>query len=188
MKKVFLCLIVLCTTCTAFAAQDSTLKLSLWDNNAIAISTNNIYNVTGVDLGIGSKTDRVNGAQIDLIWAETNYQLTGASFAWLVNMARKVSGFQTAAFVKAVDVTGAQMGVANLTTSLNGAQVGGVNLASSLNGAQVGFYNHADQVISGFQIGLLNYARAITQGVQIGLLNIAENGFFPVMIFVNGRF
>ena len=187
MKKIFVLFAILCLSFPAFAT-NSALKLSLWDDMAVAIPTNNIYNVSGIDLGIGSKTDSVTGAQIDLIWAQTHYQLTGASFAWLVNMARKVSGFQTATFVKAADVTGAQMGVATMTSALNGAQIGCVNLTSSLYGAQVGFYNHADQIVSGFQLGMLNYARSITQGVQLGLLNIAENGFVPVMVFVNGRF
>ena len=187
MKKFFVLLTVSFLSFPAFAT-NSALKLSLWDNMAVAMPTNNIYNVSGVDLGIGSKTDSVVGAQIDLIWAQTNYQLNGASFAWLVNMANKVSGFQTAVFVKASDVRGVQFGAANLAYAFNGAQVGAVNLSSVVNGAQIGFYNQADSLVSGFQIGLLNYARSITQGMQFGLLNIAENGFFPVMVFVNGRF
>lgn len=187
MKKIFVLFAVLCLSLPAFAT-NSALKLSLWDNIAFAIPANNIYNVSGIDLGIGSKTDSVTGAQIDLIWAQTNYQLNGASFAWLVNMANKVSGFQTAAFVKASDVRGVQLGAANLAYAFTGAQVGAVNLASVANGAQIGFYNQADTLVSGFQIGLLNYARSITQGLQFGLLNIAENGFVPVMVFVNGRF
>ena len=134
MKKIFLLLVVICLFSPAFAQNRSAFKLSLWDNMAVAMPINNIYNVSGVDLGIGSKTDSVIGAQIDLIWAQTNYQLRGASFAWLVNMANKVSGFQTAAFVKASDVRGLQLGAANLAYALNGAQVGCVNLSSVLNG------------------------------------------------------
>jgi len=188
MKKIFVLFALCCLSLPVFATKDSGFKLSLWDDRAVAFSNNNIYNVSGVDLGIGSKTDSVTGAQIDLIWAQTNYQLHGASFAWLVNMANKVNGLQSAAFDKAVDVTGAQIGGANMTTSLNGAQVGAVNLASSVTGVQIGFYNHVDVLYSGLQFGLMNYARSITQGIQIGFVNIAENGFLPVMIFVNGRF
>lgn len=188
MKKILVLFAVLCVSFPVFAEANSAFKLSLWDNIAVAMPNNNIYNVSGVDLGIGSKTDSVIGAQIDLIWAQTNYQLNGASFAWLVNMAGKVNGFQTAAFVKASDVRGVQMGGANLAYSFNGAQIGCVNLASVVNGAQIGFYNQADTLVSGFQVGFLNYARSITQGLQFGLLNIAENGFVPVMVFVNGRF
>ena len=40
--------------------------------------------------------------------------------------------------------------------------------------------------MNGLQLGFVNYAKTI-DGLQIGLLNIAENGWFPAMILVNGR-
>ena len=53
-------------------------------------------------------------------------------------------------------------------------------------GVQWGFFNKAE-FIHGAQLGFVNYARTI-EGLQIGLINIAENGWFPAMVFVNGRF
>lgn len=41
--------------------------------------------------------------------------------------------------------------------------------------------------MNGVQFGLVNYARTI-DGLQVGILNIAENGYFPAMVLVNGRF
>ena len=172
MKKLFILFALLIAASSAFAADDGVIKLSLWDQMAVA-APNNKHDVTGLDFGIGSKTDSVTGLQLDLIWAETNYQLKGVSSAWLVNMANQVKGFQTAAFVKATDVVGVQLGAVNMTQSINGAQIA--------------FYNQAEQ-LHGLQLGFINYAREINQGLQIGLLNIAENGYLPVMVFVNGRF
>ena len=172
MKKLVILFFALLVTIPCFAKEDAVIKLSLWDQMAVA-APNNKHEVTGLDFGIGSKTDSVTGLQLDLIWSETNYQLKGVSSAWLVNMANQVKGFQTAAFVRATDVVGVQLGAVNMTQSVNGVQVA--------------FYNQAEQ-LHGLQLGFINYAREINQGLQIGLLNIAENGYLPVMVFVNGRF
>ena len=173
MKKIvlFACLLVMAFPAVA-RMQNGYLKLSLWDQIALA-TPNNKEDITGLDFGIGSKTAAVTGLQWDLVWAETTYDLKGVSTAWLVSMANQVKGVQTAAFVKGNDVTG--------------AQIGAVNLASSINGAQIAFFNQTDY-LHGLQLGFVNYARDIDRGLQLGLLNIAENGFVPVMVFVNGRF
>ena len=55
-----------------------------------------------------------------------------------------------------------------------------------MSGLQWGLYNQAESV-SGLQVGFINYAKYI-DGLQIGVLNIAENGWFPAMILVNGAF
>ncbi len=173
MKKIALVAVALFIAFPAVAAQQNgVLKLSLWDQTAIA-APNNTQDVSGLDFGIGSKTATVTGLQLDLIWAETSYNLKGVSHAWLVSMANDVKGLQLAAFVKGNEVTGVQMGLVNLTNSINGLQFG--------------FFNQTDY-LHGVQFGFVNYARDLDQGLQLGLLNIAENGFVPVMVFVNGRF
>ena len=173
MKKIILVLLLGLTAFPALAgSQNAVFKLSLWDQLALA-APNNKEDVTGLDFGIGSKTATVTGLQLDLVWAETKYDLKGVSSAWIVSLANKVQGFQTAAFVKANDVTGVQLGA--------------VSLASSVNGLQVGFFNQTDY-LHGLQFGFVNYARDVDRGLQIGLLNVAENGYVPVMIIANGRF
>ena len=172
MKKIILSALLLTVIFPAFAAPNGNIKLSLWDHIAVA-TPNNKEDISGLDFGIGSQTATVTGAQIDLVWAETTYDLTGVSTAWLVSMADHVRGVQAAAFVKGNDITGVQFGA--------------VNLANSVNGVQFGFFNQTDYLL-GLQFGFVNYARDIERGLQLGLLNIAENGFVPVMVFVNGRF
>lgn len=173
MKKIALFTLLLCAAFPVLAApQNGNLKLSLWDQIAIA-APNNIEDISGLDFGIGSKAATVTGLQLDLVWSEVTYDLRGVSHAWLVSMANHVKGLQAAAFVKGNEVTGVQFGA--------------VNLANSITGVQAGFFNQADYLL-GLQFGFVNYARDIERGLQIGLLNIAENGFVPVMVFANGRF
>ena len=161
------------------------LKLSLWDSISFAIP-NNIQQVEGVDVGIGSHTHRVTGLQWDLMWAETNY-LTGASLAFGISKTSRAEGLQWAFVNMADHITGAQLGGWNTTTDMTGAQVGGVNMSvRSIVGAQVGFYNQAEY-INGVQFGFVNYAKYI-YGLQLGIFNIAENGYLPAMVFINGRF
>ena len=68
-----------------------------------------------------------------------------------------------------------------------GAQLAAINLSEGyLKGAQLGFYNQAES-LTGVQLGFVNNVKNI-HGLQIGLVNIAKNGWFPVMVLVNGRF
>lgn len=161
------------------------VKLSLWDQLSFAIP-NNTQEIEGVDLGIGSYTRNMTGVQWDVIWAETNY-LSGISLAGGISKTDQAEGVQWAFVTMSANMTGAQLGLVNMTISMTGAQVGGVNMSThALEGAQVGFYNQAEY-IHGVQFGLVNYARYIN-GLQIGFINIAENGYLPAMVFVNGRF
>ncbi len=172
MKKLAVLAVFLVAAFPACAFQTGALKLSLWDNLAITAPAHS-QDISGLDFGIGSNTSAVTGLQWDLVWAQTQYELKGASIAFIVSMANQVKGVQTAAFVKAADVTGAQLGV--------------VNLGLTINGVQLGFVNQTDY-LHGLQFGFVNYAREIEKGLQIGILNIAENGWVPVMIIANGRF
>ena len=171
MKKIFI-IFALCITAFPLLAQESRFKLSLWDEMAWA-TPNTTRDIAGLDLGIGSTSDYVKGLQLDLAWGETRYELHGLGFSWGVNKANEVSG--------------AQISSVNMAENINGVQFGAINLSTgAMQGLQVGFFNNAED-LRGFQVGIVNHARNI-YGVQFGLINIAENGFLPVMIFVNGRF
>ena len=172
MKKIVLIAALFAAAVLPAAAGDTgALKLSLWDEIAVAIP-NNIHDVKGVDLGIASKTATVTGVQLDLLFAQTEYELNGVSVTWIINLANKVNGVQWGLLSKSEDLTGGQLGI--------------VNMGNEVLGVQYGFYNQAENM-NGLQLGFINYAKNIT-GLQIGLLNIAENGWLPAMVFVNGRF
>ena len=154
------------------AAETAVFKLSLWDHLALATPANT-QDVTGIDFGIMSNTATVTGVQLDLLIAQTQYELKGLSSAWIVSMVGETYGAQAALLTKTEKLTGAQLGVVNM-------------VENSGTGVQWGFFNKAE-FIHGAQLGFVNYARTI-EGLQIGLINIAENGWFPAMVFVNGRF
>ena len=171
MKKLAVLALLLCATFPA-AADTGVLKLSLWDKTAIATPANT-QDITGIDFGIGSTSAAVTGLQMDLLFAQTEYELSGVSTAWIISMANEVRGVQLAMLTKAKNLQGAQLGLANLNRQ-------------SMTGVQFGFFNQAEYA-NGLQLGFVNYAKTI-DGLQVGILNIAENGWFPAMIFVNGRF
>lgn len=171
MKKLAVLALLLCATFPA-AADTGVLKLSLWDKTAIATPANT-QDITGIDFGIGSTSAAVTGLQMDLLFAQTEYGLSGVSTAWIISMANEVRGVQLAMLTKAENLQGAQLGLANLNRQ-------------SMTGVQFGFFNQAEYA-NGLQLGFVNYAKTI-DGLQVGILNIAENGWFPAMIFVNGRF
>ena len=173
MKKVVLLVLCFMSAGASFAASNAgVFKLSLWNNLAIAAPANT-QTIHGIDFGIGSHTNEVYGVQLDLVMAQTRYDLRGVSAAWLISLAEDVTGAQWAAFTKNAHLTGAQLGLVNLS----GRQV---------TGAQLGFFNQAE-AMNGLQFGFVNYAKQI-YGLQMGILNIAENGWFPAMVLVNGRF
>ncbi len=167
------------------AGQSGAFKLSLWDHLSFAIP-NNTQEIQGVDLGIGSHDYSLTGFQWDLIWGESKY-LTGLSWAWGISKTGYAQGVQWAFVTMADDITGVQLGGVNMTADMTGVQFGGVNMSHrSTVGAQIGFYNQAEY-INGVQIGFVNYVKYI-YGLQLGIFNIAENGYLPAMVFINGRF
>lgn len=88
---------------------------------------------------------------------------------------------------KAGDLVGVQSALLGRVDTLTGAQLNAVNLSHQyLTGVQFGFYNQAEE-LHGVQIGFVNNVQTI-KGLQVGLVNIAKNGWFPVMVLVNGRF
>ncbi|MBQ7909048.1 MAG: hypothetical protein IJ311_06195 [Elusimicrobiaceae bacterium] len=170
MKKIvmLLCLVVL--SAPAFAGVGA-FKLSLWDRAAIAIP-NHIDHVRGVDLGLGSTAHSLYGVQFDILYANTKQKMIGASHA-LVDLAGEVRGIQGGLYARANNVKGVQWGLISITDG-------------EMAGLQWGIYNQAE-VVKGVQLGLVNYAKNI-HGLQVGLVNIADNGVFPAMILLNGRF
>lgn len=114
--------------------------------------------ITGLDVGIGSTTASLKGLQWDFIYGH----------------AVEMKGVQSAIVARAGDATGAQLGF--------------INWADDIYGLQWGFVNYTKN-FSGLQLGFVNYAEHIDKGLQIGLVNIIRNnGWLPVMVFVNGKF
>ena len=188
MKKLIVLLAALLVAAPAFAGNTGYVKLSLWDDIAVA-APNNIHNITGVDLGIGSKADTVDGIQWDFIYNDA-HKVRGIKSAWIYDTADIVYGIQGGLVtVNRQDMRGVQGGLVAISKgSMQGVQWGWLNLAleGKVTGLQAGLFNYADQV-SGLQLGLVNYAKNI-YGLQLGLVNIAKNGWLPAMIIVNGRF
>lgn len=168
MRKIIVVLTLALFASPAFAAS-GVIKLSLWDRIAIA-APNNIDNVGGIDLGIGSTTGTLRGVQFDFIYSETRDAVGWTS--GLINIGGDFTGLQGGFLTKVDDMTGVQWGL--------------VHLSDRVKGLQVGFYNQAEDM-TGLQFGFVNYAKNI-YGLQLGFVNIAENGWLPAMVFINGRF
>ena len=173
MKKVAVLLAVLFAAAPVFAGDNGIIKLSLWGDAAVAIP-NNIHDVRGVSLGIGSNVDSLYGLQWDFIY----------------NNAKEVRGIKAAYFYETADVVwGAQGAFISVNRQeVKGLQGGFINIArGEVTGAQFGLYNQVGD-LHGLQLGFVNNARHISKGLQVGLLNIAKNGWLPFMVIVNGRF
>ena len=188
MRKIVVLLAALLVAAPAFAGNTGYVKLSLWGDIAVAVP-NNIHNVTGLSLGIGSKADTVDGIQYDFIYSDA-HKVRGIKTAWFYNTADIVYGIQGGLVtVNRQDMRGVQGGLVAISKgSMQGVQWGYINLAleGNVTGLQAGLFNYANQV-TGVQLGLVNYAKAV-KGLQLGLVNIAKNGWLPAMIIVNGRF
>lgn len=173
MKKLAVLFAAVMMAAPAFAGDTGILKLSLWDNVAVALPNHTDY-VTGLNIGIGAKTDKVDGVQWDLISSKAG-KVRGINTAWIYASANEVYGVESGL-------------VAINNRKLVGLHGGWINIAhGELTGAQLGLYNQVAD-LHGLQLGLVNNAKHISKGLQIGLVNIAKNGWFPVMVLVNGRF
>ena len=169
MKKLLAVAVLLAAVSLPSMAATSPIKLSLW--GPIAWPAQDVA-IKGLDLGIGSTTNDMTGLQFNFIYSEAK-NLTGVQLG-LVNQVDNGEGLQ--------------WGALNIATGhFSGVELGLVNWTGSVTGAQLGWVNYTDK-LNGFQLGLVNYAGSIGEGLQIGLVNFAQNGWFPVMIIVNGRF
>ena len=173
MKKLAVLLAAVLCAAPAFAGDTGILKLSLWGDIAVAVPNNKTH-VTGIDFGIGSKTAKVDGVQLDLIYSEAG-TVRGINDAWI--------------YAKADTIYGVQSAIVSVSESkVVGVQSGWIDLAhGEVTGVQLGIYNQVED-LHGVQLGLVNNARHISKGLQLGLVNIAKNGWLPVMVLVNGRF
>ncbi|WP_428075590.1 LA_2272 family surface repeat-containing protein [Candidatus Avelusimicrobium luingense] len=188
MKKVAVLLAVLFAAAPVFAGDKGILKLSLWNDIAVAIP-NNTQTVRGIDVGIGSNTDSVYGFQWDLLIGKVG-ELRGINTALGVAKVNEGFGINDAwIYARSNEFYGIQGAIVDINDNhFGGAQFGIVNFAhGKLIGAQLGFYNQVED-LHGVQLGFVNNARHISKGLQVGLVNIAKNGWFPVMVIVNGRF
>lgn len=187
MKKLALVLCLAVAALPAMAYGNSNVKVSLWDRISVAAPHNNIDEVTGLDLGIGSTAEHVSGVQLDLIYANAKNDFDGVQLAWIYAVTPEYKGWQASIFGVADTYQGLQSGLVNYNKQdFTGVQWGAVNVTDSFTGVQFGLVNYA-KAANGLQLGLVNYTDNI-HGLQIGLANIARNGWLPAMIFVNGRF
>ena len=187
MKKLVLTLALAVAALPAMAYGNSNIKVSLWDRIAAAAPNNNIDEIIGLDLGIGSTAEHVSGVQFDFIYANTKNDFDGVQWAWILAVTPEFKGWQAALVSLADQFTGLQSGFINYNKQdFTGVQWGLGNATDSFTGVQLGVVNYARSV-NGLQFGLINYTEDI-HGLQIGLANIARNGWFPAMILVNGRF
>ena len=205
MKKLVLAAALLGLLCAlpsaAYAKNASWLKLSLWGDTAVGIS-NGTRTVHGLDLGIGSTTNHLCGVQLDLIYSRTDRDFNGLQTSWIYASSPEFQGVQSSLIDVADEFKGVQWGLANIAkqeftgvqfglvnydeNTFTGIQWGLADYAASFTGGQIGFVIVAKHV-KGLQFGFVNYTETI-EGLQIGLVNIAKNGWFPVMVLVNGRF
>ena len=165
MKKVVLSLVAVFML-FAVSAQAQVFKLSLWGDICVP---NEDY-TGGLELGIGSETEAVDGVQWGIIYSK----------------AGKLQGVQLGLVNNTDDGTGVQWGLVNLAQDFTGIQYGFVNWTKGeFTGAQLGFINYAKQV-TGLQWGFVNYTETM-KGIQLGLVNIIKNNtmFLPVFVFFN---
>jgi len=165
MKKVVLSLVAVFML-FAVSAQAQVFKLSLWGDICVP---NEDY-TGGLELGIGSETEAVDGVQWGIIYSK----------------AGKLQGVQLGLVNNTDDGTGVQWGLVNLAQDFTGIQYGFVNWTKGeFKGAQLGFVNYSQQV-TGLQWGFVNYTETM-KGIQLGLVNIIKNNtmFLPVFVFFN---
>ena len=151
MKKVVLSLVAVFML-FAVSAQAQVFKLSLWGNICVP---NEDY-TGGLEIGIGSQTQAVDGVQLDLI-----YSYAGT-------------------------LRGVQLGFVNNTDNGTGLQWGLVNLAQDFKGIQYGFVNWTKGKMTGLQLVFVNYTesmKGVQIGLVNIIKN--NTMFLPVFVFFN---
>jgi len=166
MKKVVFSLVAVLMLVAA-SAQAQVFKLSLWGPICVP---NGDY-TGGLEIGIGSSTQEVEGVQFDFIYSR----------------AEKLTGVQWGVVTIADEFTGVQLNVVGIAKEFKGLQWGGVNIASeNFTGAQIGWVNYAKE-FKGLQFGIVNWANTTMEGLQLGLVNVIKENkqFLPVFVIFN---
>ena len=179
MKKVVLSLVAVFML-FAVSAQAQVVKLSLWGDICVP---NEDY-TGGLEIGIGSETQAVDGVQFGIIYSKAG-KLQGVQLG-LVNNTDEGIGVQWGLLNLAKEFTGVELGFVNIADTMKGIQWGAVNWTKGdFTGAQLGFVNYADNV-TGIQFGFVNWANTM-KGVQLGLVNVIKNNtmFLPVFVIFN---
>ena len=184
MKKILLSLFAAAALAGAAFATESPIKLSLYDTIAWP-EVQQTYVVLGL---VDNNTPEVTGLNLNFISARAD-KMVGLQGAFAYSRAYSLRGVHGAIYSLAQDTRGVEWGFINHNTGyIGGVQLGAVNLANEISGVQVGFFNKAESV-KGVQFGFVNYAERFEKGIQIGLANmIKQDGQFPFMVLVNGRF
>ena len=112
-------------------------------------------NVTGLDLGLFTRTQYFEGIQINLLRNDVKDTCAGVQIGCYNSVGRG-------------DLLGVQVGLWNESNAFRGVQVGLINVSGDSQGFQVGIINRSETML-GYQFGLINIIRD------------AELQFCPVM-------
>ncbi len=135
------------------------------------------------DIAIHDRDTEINGASIG-VWNEN----PSPKFQWQLGFVNGATGdsvgvqwfvFLPTFYNYAENYTGLQWGWVNYASeSMTGAQLGIVNISGTMKGLQWGTVNYCKD-LTGLQLGLVNWAEHSTSGVQLGLVNIIpQNEWF----------
>ncbi len=142
MKKV-LCAVMVALAAVALRADtDGNLMLAVFSPGELPTPTSSIYGgrlslvygecheFYGLDLGVaGYVRDRASGVQLNACWNGVGTDMAGLQ----IGLINSVEGY----------FAGAQVGLANVSTTLYGCQIGLVNVTDRLYGCQIGLANLA---------------------------------------------
>lgn len=193
LKRLLLCLILICFTIPAHASMSPV---------AIAIVPpvqfpHHDFDVTGLRLSLLLGHHRsMYGIDLGVIGNTTDVEFVGLAVSGGYNLTygqTTIVGLQAAGItninVSKTRVTGLQLSLVNSNvadTKIYGFAIGPIaNLGdhTKVYGVEFGLYNKADEVF-GFQIGLVNVVNSL-HGLQIGLVNFHHKGIFAVCPILN---
>ena len=123
-------------------AKSDVLRLS-WCGQSLGFGIpNNSSNISGLELGFGSKLDIVNGLQLNIAYSNAD----------------RINGLQISLLNKNNYSNGLQIGLRNISYErMNGLQIGLINTAKELHGLQIGIINKTT-TLKGLQLGVFNSA------------------------------
>ena len=142
MKKILIAAVIAFAAVSLRADADGYFMLSVFSPGQLPAPSSTIsggrlsliygdcHELYGVDLGAaGSVRERMNGAQLNLVWNSVGTDMAGFQFG----VANNVDGY----------LAGLQLGLVGVSYELYGCQIGLVNVATHLYGCQIGLLNFA---------------------------------------------